>query len=146
MKRRAWSKTGIGVVVILFVATMGFLVTYSKFVVDACRNSVVSEIPSPSGRVKLVVFQRDCGATTGFSTQASLLKQGEQLGSEPGNVVVADTNHGFAPSGPGGGPQIGATWESDSALILELHPAARTFRAEHLVTGVAVTYKEASAQ
>jgi hypothetical protein len=37
-----------------------------------CGNYVVAEKISPDGRRKVVVFQRDCGATTGFSTQVSL--------------------------------------------------------------------------
>ena len=37
-----------------------------------CGNDLVKEVPSPNGKMKAVVFQRDCGATTGFSTQISL--------------------------------------------------------------------------
>jgi len=36
-----------------------------------CGNDVLTDLPSPDGKYKVVVFQRDCGATTGFSTQTT---------------------------------------------------------------------------
>ena len=69
-----------------------------------CGNEILSEFVSPDNSKKIVVFQRDCGATAPFSTQASLLAITEKLPDEGGNVFSADTNHGAAPSGPGGGP------------------------------------------
>ncbi len=38
----------------------------------ACGNEILKEVRSPTGKMKGVVFQRDCGATTGFSTQVSV--------------------------------------------------------------------------
>jgi hypothetical protein len=44
-------------------------------------------MPSPDGRRDAVMFQRDCGATTGFSTQISILDTGGQpAGSGNGSV------------------------------------------------------------
>jgi hypothetical protein len=65
-----------------------------------CGNDTMAEFLSPDASAKLVVFQRDCGATTVFRTQASLLKPGMHLSDSSGNVFVADTDHGLAPSGP----------------------------------------------
>jgi hypothetical protein len=31
-----------------------------------CRNEIFHQVDSPDSRYKVVVFQRDCGATTGF--------------------------------------------------------------------------------
>ena len=39
---------------------------------NMCGNEILGEFASPDRKKKVVVFQRDCGATTGFSTQASL--------------------------------------------------------------------------
>ncbi len=40
-----------------------------------------------------MVFQRDCGATTGFSTQVSIIKADEPLSDgEPGNTYVTTGN------------------------------------------------------
>jgi hypothetical protein len=53
------------------VGALGWLVISA--LEDLCGNDPISETPSPNGQMKVVVFQRDCGATTGFSTQVSVL-------------------------------------------------------------------------
>src|SRR5882757_3734258 len=62
-----------------------------------CENSLLGEYVSPDGTRKIVVFERSCGATTGFSTQASLLKSDQALPTTAGNLYIADDNHGAAP-------------------------------------------------
>lgn len=93
-----------------------------------CRNEVLKELASPSGKMKAVIFQRDCGATTGFSTQVSVLSKDEKLPDEGGNVFVADTNHGEAPSGQGGGPVVEASWVSENELLIKHDTRARAFQ------------------
>ncbi len=44
-----------------------------------CGTSHITEVPSPDARHKLVVFNFDCGATTDFSLDVSLLKAGQGL-------------------------------------------------------------------
>ena len=107
-----------------------------------CGNQVLSEIPSPNMQVKAVVFERDCGATTDFSTQVAILPINESLGNETaGNVFVADTDHGRAPSGPGGGPEVGVRWTSEATEEIQHHPAARILRGNSAgVTGIQVSY------
>jgi hypothetical protein len=57
-----------------------------------CGNDLVKEVRSPDGQMNAVVFQRDCGATTGFSTQVSLLSSNKSLPNESGNLFVATTD------------------------------------------------------
>ena len=47
--------------------------------VDPCGNEILSEMRSPDGRLKFIVFQRDCGATTAFSTQVSIIPSGDEF-------------------------------------------------------------------
>jgi hypothetical protein len=105
-----------------------------------CANEVLNTIPSPDEALKVVVFQRDCGATTGFSTQVSLLRKNDRLPNSPGNLLVADTDRGNAPSGPGGGPEARITWANSRALMVSYHRKARIFRANTDVLGVSVSY------
>jgi hypothetical protein len=107
---------------------------------DMCANEVLREHSSPGGKLKVVVFQRDCGATTGFSTQASILSAEEDLPEEGGNLFVSDTNHGAAPSGPGGGPEVRVGWKNARELWLSHHRNARIFKAEREVQGISVSY------
>ena len=64
----------------------------------ACRNEILGSHYSPTKQLKAVVFQRDCGATTGFSIQISIMPANIALPNEGGNVFVADTDHGKSPS------------------------------------------------
>jgi hypothetical protein len=106
---------------------------------QACSNDVLMDIPSPDGEHKAIVFQRDCGATTGFSTQISVLRVSQSLGNNAGNIFVADTDHGTAPSGPGGGPAVQVQWSGTKALTVLHHPKVRVFSAEPNGHGVAAT-------
>ncbi len=106
---------------------------------DGCRNEVLETVPSLSRDLKAVVFQRDCGAATGFSTQISILRADEKLRGG-GNTFVADTDHGAAPSGAGGGPPVGVTWDQAGKLKIEVHPAARVFKQETQIGDTQVVY------
>src|SRR5438093_11939630 len=74
-----------------------------------CVNTVLQDVPSPDGRRHLVVFARDCGATTDFSTQVSILTRVRDA-TGGGNVFIADTDHGKVPSAGGGGPAVIGEW------------------------------------
>lgn len=123
----------------LIVIAFGFFLdqTFAK----VCGNEILSEFVSPDNSKKVVVFQRDCGATTAFSTQASLLAITEKLPDKGGNVFSADTNHGAAPSRPGGGPELRVRWEDRNGLILEHHKATRIFKAAQRIDEVEVRYE-----
>lgn len=120
----------LGLLAFLVIRTLG----------DTCANTVLREVPSPGGTRKAVVFERNCGATTGFSTQVSILRAGERLPDESANLFIADTDHGRAPGGPGGCPDVHLTWADDDRLLVRHHPLARVFRAESRVNGVTATY------
>jgi hypothetical protein len=123
--------------ILLVVGISAFTFLFSTM----CGNDTIVEFLSPDASAKLVVFQRDCGATTAFSTQASLLKPGVHLSDRSGNVFVADTHHGLAPSGPKGGPELRVLWESPKHLLLQHHAKARVFRAEQNLNGVEIRYE-----
>jgi hypothetical protein len=58
---------------------------------DLCSNQVFQEVQSPDSAYRAVVFQRDCGETTGFSTEVSLLPAGQALSDKAsGNVLDLD--------------------------------------------------------
>ena len=57
---------------------------------SACQNQVYKEYLSPDKSLKAVIFQRDCGATTGFSTQISIIDANDTLENERGNIYIID--------------------------------------------------------
>src|SRR6266571_3498324 len=108
----------------------------------ACSPLCVSEeqlrIPSPDGKVEAVLFQRDCGATTDFSTQVSVLPSGARLGDAGGNVFIADADHSRAPRASWGGPPASMRWQGLRHLVVTYHPLSRVFleeRSVHVQTG-----------
>lgn len=116
--------------------------------IDPCGNDILTEMRSPDGRLRFVVFQRDCGATTGFSTQVSIITSDAGFLTSPtwlrstrsGNVFVADTNHGEAPSGPGGGPVVQVEWLGPNRLKIIHDKRARVFKSAQSAGGVSVEY------
>lgn len=76
-----------------------------------CDSQIFQEIYSPNGKYKVLVFQRDCGATTGFRTHISVLKSNVTLRNQTGNVFQAN-----------GYPEwfsIRITWEDDQHVVIE---------------------------
>lgn len=127
--------------VVLVVAVAAVAVEYVLDGSEMCGNVPITETLSPGGAHRAVVFERDCGATTGFSTQVSVLPAGGKLPNDGGNVFVADTDHGQAPSGPGGGPVVEAVWLHEDRLLIRYHRRARVFHSEPRFGGVDLVYE-----
>jgi hypothetical protein len=107
-----------------------------------CANEPLGEVLSPDGARKAVVFQRDCGATTGFSTQVSVIASSSStLDNSSGNVFVADTDHGSASAGPGGGPWVSVHWLAPDQLLVRHQANARVFKAELQFRAVHIRYE-----
>lgn len=105
-----------------------------------CENTILTEAGSPNGRLTAVLFERSCGATTGHSTQVSLLRSGV-LPTASGNVFVADANHGAANESVGGGPWAEVVWIDDDNLIVKYDAQARVFTEKPDIAGVKITYQ-----
>ena len=132
-------------VLLLLVLIAGalFFVAYNFLSLDdTCENEVISESVNPNQQIKAVIFQRNCGATTGFSTQVSILEFRDELKNDGGNVFVADTNHGEAPSDENDGPKVEAEWIGNNKLKLSYHPKARTFSKVTSYNDIQITYEE----
>ena len=97
---------------------------------DLCGNEQLAQKKSPSGDLKVVVFQRSCGATTGYSIQSSILESDEELRNGPGNLFVVDENAYGRPS---------IDWTGDRALKLSYSPGLDIRVIEDGRRGVTVT-------
>ncbi len=130
----------IGGVIFLVIVGTWFVYTIDKAFNDMCRNQLLAEIPSPDKVYRVIVFQRDCGATTGCSTQVSVLKSKEKLQNVSGNLFIANTDYGKAPSGTGGGPAVKISWIDSRSILLIHHKDARVFFANPRVFEVSAIY------
>lgn len=110
---------------------------------DICANTVVSQAAAPGGKVSAVMFQRDCGATTGYSTQVSVLETGQQP-SGAGNAFVADDNHGSADAAKWGGPWADMKWLGPDRLLIRYDGRSRIFTQQDAVSGVQISYEAVS--
>lgn len=108
---------------------------------DLCGNSPLREEVSPDGKLKAVVFERNCGATTEFSTQVSLIDADRPLPNQGGNVFDATRDRGQAPAGAGGGPEVRVIWVNPGLLRIEHHPLARVLASWPRVRGVQIQYE-----
>ena len=107
---------------------------------DPCDNHILQEEPDPSGTLKVVVFQRQCGVLGGTSTQVSVLPVSTQHPLAGGNVFGADTNDGRAPAMPSGGPTIAVKWISGQELQITYDSRVRVFQSEKTLGSVTITY------
>lgn len=107
---------------------------------DVCQNTEVARLRSPGGQHEAVLFQRDCGATTGFSTQVALVEFGRPI-TGAGNVFRADDNHGEARAGRWGGPWAEMAWLSANRLVVRYAAGSRIFVKEDEVSGIAISYE-----
>jgi hypothetical protein len=96
---------------------------------DMCGNEISQSVASPSGSLKAVVFARDCGATTGFSTQVSILPNTKSLPNEAGNVLVLNS-----------AVPIALQWQTDTALTISGLRGSSPILNSPTSSGVAISY------
>ena len=123
-------KSKIGTFILSFLLLLSAYSTGCLNLAGACGNEILRIHYSPTKHLKSIVFRRDCGATTGFSTQISIISANSDLPNEAGNVFVADTDNGKSPSGPGGGPPVEVEWKGESSLNIIYDNRARVFYAK----------------
>lgn len=97
---------------------------------DRCGNEQLTQHDSPSGNLKVVVFQRSCGATTGYSIHPSILDSDEELGNDQGNLFVVRGDAFVRPS---------VDWISDHELKLSYSPSLDIRVLDDARNGVRIT-------
>ncbi|GAA0339817.1 hypothetical protein GCM10009092_00360 [Bowmanella denitrificans] len=97
-----------------------------------CGNHLFSQTISPDGRHKVVVFERSCGATTGFSTHVSVLNWDDHLPNEKGNILILD-----------GSPKDVApnhVWQNNNTVVIQAAPDDGKLVTDQLYRGSALIY------
>jgi hypothetical protein len=112
---------------------------------DACSNQAITRLASPDGQREAVMFQRDCGATSGYSTQISIVEVG-QAPKGGGNTFRADDDNGAAKVGDWGGPWAEIKWLASDRLLVRYADKSRVFEQDDRVAGVSVSYKPIAPQ
>ena len=108
---------------------------------DMCSNTLVQVVKAPGGQHAAALFQRDCGATTGFSTQVSVLIPGDKV-TGGGNAFRADDDHGAAAVGEWQGSWADLRWLSSNHLLIRYAVRSRIFKRDDQAAGVRISYQE----
>jgi hypothetical protein len=94
-----------------------------------CGNKVLQVVVAPDGRHRAFVYRRDCGATTGFSTQVSVEAGASSLPGEPDPVLVL------------GDEPVFVTWSGPDRLLISYRRGARPTAQESRRDGVRISYR-----
>lgn len=87
---KVWKKIAISLGIVVVGVPLAIVGVFTYATNDMCGNEVHSEVLSPDREHKVVVFQRDCGATTSFSTQISIIDSDDELENDSGNIYIID--------------------------------------------------------
>lgn len=121
---------------LIFVASAGVLCGCAI----QCENTWISEQSGGDlGALKIVMFERSCGATTGYSTQIAVIGPDDPI-SDQRILFVADTNHGRARSARWGGPWARVEHTPDG-WVVSYDPRARISRAMDRINSTPVHYE-----
>jgi hypothetical protein len=113
-------------VIVLANAATGWL--YSS---AGCSNAEQQRVPSADGRHDLVVFERDCGATTDISTQVSVVEHGAKLADSPGNAYISEHQ-----------ANVAVTWKADTLAAITYSGGRSGSQENRRVGGISITYSE----
>jgi hypothetical protein len=94
---------------------------------DMCGNDIKQKIPSPNGENVAYVFERSCGATTGFSPQLSVLDKGDDFQNESGNTFRSDKDFSIE-------------WIDEKNLKVIYDKSSETSEMDKKVNGVRIEY------
>lgn len=97
---------------------------------DLCASDIQSLIISPNGKFTAVVFQRDCGATTAFSIQVTIVPAGKKFPADgyPTFLVIS----GIQP------PDL--KWVTNSEIEVYLPEGVRIYKNDTKAGDISITY------
>lgn len=130
-REKPWWLLGVGLVVVMLVIVLAPFVMIFSALTPLCGNDQLQEFRSPDGKLKAVVYRRDCGATTGFSMNVSILPAVKGLPNEAGNVLVID----------GDTPPV-VSWQDGSHLVISRISTDKVLAKSAAWKKVLVSYRE----
>jgi hypothetical protein len=107
-----------------------------------CGDRVIEAKPDFDGNLIAYRYVRNCGATTGFSTNIAIGKRGEKADAAQ-LIFTADSNHGAADM-QGDAVWVEMRWTRPHRLSVAYAKAARVFRSDAHVQGAAIFYRPSS--
>lgn len=115
---------------VLPAVLIGGVLWYLSSLLPSCETTEHGRLTSPDASFDLVVFSRNCGATTGLNTQAALIPAGDDLPDDAASFASVGTEADLDPR-----------WDAYGNIELTLPADATTYRQDDAVAGIAVIYR-----
>ena len=109
---------------------VGGLLWYASSLLPSCQTTQHARLPSPDSAFDLVIFSRDCGATTGFNTQAALIPHGDILPDDAASFLSIGATADLAPR-----------WDGPATIELTIPAGAQIYRQDESVAGITLRYR-----
>jgi hypothetical protein len=143
VKRKSLTIVGGVVLAVLIICAAVWI---GPFALVRSGTEVVGDVLSPDGKWDVVLMVRNGGATTDFSTQLSVIPAVGRLSREialgrPGNVFIADGNHGAVAVNDRGFMHVDVVWQSPNLVLVTFPPSARVFKQERRFHSIIVKYE-----
>ena len=106
----------------------------------SCGNRIIRRYRSPDDQYEIVLFQRDCGATTGYSTQSSILKAEKDLPGRKGNIFIADDGDRYMPLASDGS-LVDIKWISKDKVFIKYPKDFRVFLNKKIYKDISIEYE-----
>jgi hypothetical protein len=94
---------------------------------DLCGNDIKQKTPSPNGENIAYIFDRSCGATTGFSPQLSILYNDDELENESGNTFGSEKDFSIE-------------WVNEKNIKVIYDISSETYEMKKKVNGITIEY------
>ncbi|NOR57306.1 MAG: hypothetical protein GQ474_02160 [Sulfurimonas sp.] len=129
------------IALLITILIVGLIGLFMYFANELCANKIHSELLSPNKSIKAVIFQRDCGATTGFSTHISILDSKQTLENDSGNIfIIKGHPNNVAPI---------LNWQNNKVLNINYKLNGNEFKSKNsfgLINSTSITYNNQTPQ
>lgn len=116
------------IAVVITVLSLAGYFTLDYLFGDMCGNEITHKEVSPKGDKVAYIFQRDCGATTGYSYHLSIIDSDRKLPNKSGNTFVSDDSF-----------QI--NWINNKKIQVNYLKSTKTYEMDQHVDGTKIIYR-----
>ena len=121
------NKTTLITLFIIFIVFMAGKYLVGLIFEDMCGNDIKQKTPSPNGENVAYIFERSCGATTGFSPQLSIINKDDNFQNKPGNTFRTDKDFSIE-------------WVNEKNLKVIFDKSSETYKMDKQVNEIKIEY------
>ena len=110
---------------------------------DFCSTQVFAQTAAPDGKRRAVIYETDCGATTGFSRQVAILPADEDFDvkSPPKSFFAITLRSADSPGPPMQEGPVQIRWLAHARLDIAYPSSATVIRSTEHHQGIEVRYR-----